>query len=63
MKLIPNWQDLDLTCGFCGSKKSVKYRVPVVIIDSLSFATEEKTEQKRYACNRCALLFSNSEVK
>ena len=59
MKLIPNWQDLDLTCGFCGSKKSVKYKIPVVIIDSIP--TGEKTEQERCACNKCVLLFS--EVK
>ena len=59
MKLIPNWQDLDLTCGFCGTKKSVKYKVPVVIIDSILYG--EKTEQERCTCNKCALLFS--EVK
>jgi hypothetical protein len=55
MELIPNWQDQDLTCAFCGSKKSVKYRIPVVIIDTLP--TEEQTS-KVYACNKCALLFS-----
>ena len=59
MKLIPNWHDQDLTCGFCGTKKSVKYKIPVVLIDSIP--TGEKTEQERYACNRCVLLFS--EVK
>ena len=29
MKLIPNWQKQNLTCHFCGSKKSVKYTVRV----------------------------------
>ena len=61
MKLIPNWQEHDLTCGFCGTKKSVKYMIPVIVIDSIP--TGEKTEQERCACNRCALLFSNQEVK
>jgi hypothetical protein len=55
MELIPNWQDQDLTCAFCGSKKSVKYRIPVVIIDTLP--AEEQTN-KVCACNKCALLFS-----
>lgn len=50
MELIPNWQDQDLTCAFCGTKKSVKY-----IIDTLS--VEEQTN-KVCACNKCALLFS-----
>ena len=61
MKLILNWQEQDLTCGFCGSKTSVKYMVPVILIDSIPYG--EKTEQERCACNRCAALFSNSEVK
>lgn len=60
MKLIPNWQEQDLSCGFCGSKKSVKYKVPVVIIDTLPI--EEQTN-KVCACNKCALLFSTPEVK
>ena len=63
MKLIPNWQEQDLTCGFCGSKKSVKYMVPVIIVDNINF-TEDTTKQERCACNKCAaLLFSNPEVK
>lgn len=61
MELIPNWQDQDLSCGFCGSKKSVKYKVPVIIIDSIP--TGEKTETTVCACNKCALLFSTPEVK
>lgn len=61
MKLIPNWQDLDLTCGFCGSKKSVKYLVPVMIIDTIP--SGEKTTREVCACNKCALLFSSQEEK
>lgn len=60
MKLIPNWQEQDLTCAFCGAKKSVKYKVPVVIIDTLPI--EEQTNEV-CACNKCALLFSIPEVK
>lgn len=60
MKLIPNWQEQDLTCVFCGSKKSVKYKIPVVLIDSLPL--EEQTNEV-CVCNKCALLFSIPEVK
>lgn len=62
MELIPNWQDQDLTCAFCGSKKSVKYIVPVILIDTLLWGDKEiKTET--CACNKCALIFSKPEVK
>ena len=61
MKLIPNWQKHDLTCGFCGSKKSVKYMVPVMIIDTIPYG--EKTTREICACNKCALLFSSQEDK
>ena len=61
MKLITNWQEQDLTCGFCGSKKSVKYMVPVIIIDAIP--SGEKTAREVCACNRCALAFSQPEVK
>lgn len=60
MKLIPNWQAQDLTCAFCGTKKSVKYKIPVVTIDTLPI--EEQTNEV-CACNKCALLFSIPEVK
>ncbi len=60
MKLIPNWQEQDLTCAFCGTKKSVKYKIPVVIIDTLPI--EEQTNEV-CACNKCVLLFSIPEVK
>ena len=61
MKLIPNWQEHDLTCGFCGSKKSVKYMVPVMIIDTIP--SGEKTTREVCTCNRCALAFSNSKLE
>jgi hypothetical protein len=61
MELITNWQYQDLICAFCGTKKSVKYKVPMIIIDSIP--TGEKTESKVCACNKCALLFSKPEVK
>lgn len=59
MRLIPNWQEHDLTCGFCGSKKSVKYMVPVMIIDTIP--SGENTTREVCACNKCALLFSRPE--
>lgn len=61
MRLIPNWQDQDLTCRFCGTKKSVKYLVPVMIIDTIP--SEEKTTREVCACNKCALRFYTQEEK
>ena len=61
MKLIPNWQEQDLTCAFCGYKKSVKYMVPAMTIDTIP--SGEKTTREVCACNKCALLFSTLEVK
>ncbi len=61
MKLIPNWQEQDLTCAFCGSKKSVKYKTTAIIIDSIPYG--EKSEKEVCVCNKCALVFSNSEVR
>ena len=54
MKLISNWQDQNLTCWVCGTKKSVKYSMPVMIIDSLPFG--DKTETEVCVCNKCATL-------
>lgn len=61
MKLIPNWQEHNLSCAFCGSKKSVKYMVPVMIIDTIPYG--EKTTREVFACNRCVLAFSNSKLE
>jgi hypothetical protein len=59
MELIHNWQERDLTCGFCGSKKSVKYKIPVIIIDTIPIG--EQTNEV-CACNKCAFLLSIPEV-
>lgn len=61
MKLIPNWQEQDLTCAFCGTKKSVKYMVPDMTIDTIP--SGEKTTREVCACNKCALLFSKPEAE
>lgn len=42
--LIPNWQELKLTCDFCGTTESVKYRIT------------DRYPTTYYACNRCVLL-------
>ena len=60
MKLIPNWQEHDLTCAFCGTKNSVKYMVPVMIIDTIP--TGENTCREVCACNKCTLLFAKPEA-
>lgn len=61
MRLIPNWQEHDLTCAFCGTKKSVKYLVPVMIIDTIP--AEENTIREVFACNKCALIFPDSKLE
>jgi hypothetical protein len=53
MTLIPNWQNQDLTCALCGSKRSVKYKLKIFILDNLP--SDTKTEEEVCACNRCAL--------
>lgn len=60
MTLIPNWQDQDLTCALCGSKKSVKYKMSIMIIDSIPYG--EKTEREVCACNKCALMLSAKDI-
>ena len=37
MELIPNWQTQDLTCEFCGTKKSVKYKTTMTVVDSITW--------------------------
>lgn len=54
MKLIPNWAEQKNTCWICGTDKSVKYSMPVMIIDSLPFGDKTKTEV--CVCNKCATL-------
>ena len=57
MKLIPNWQDQNLTCHFCGTKKSVKYKMNVIVTDPIS----AETEREVCTCNRCVLLFPEEQ--
>ena len=55
MKLIPNWQEQDLTCHFCGTKKSVKYELEIHDFES-------NTPKKVCCCNMCALTQNKREV-
>ena len=52
-KLIPDWQNSNIRCYFCGSTKSVKYEKK--IFDPVLDDTKPSTV---YVCNRCALLRS-----
>ena len=61
MELIPNWQEQDLTCEFCGTNKSVKYKATMTIVDSITL--EKILEKEVCACNKCALIHSKQEVK
>ena len=56
MKLIPNWQEQGLTCERCDSKKSVKYKTTLAVVDSVTLKKVFETEI--CVCNKCALLFS-----
>ncbi len=56
MKLIPNWQEQDLTCAFCGTKKSVKYELELHDFES-------DVPKIVCACNRCALTPNKQEAK
>jgi hypothetical protein len=55
IKLIPDWQNRNIRCYFCGSSKSVKYEKR--IFDPVLDDTKPSTV---YVCNRCALLRSGS---
>ena len=44
LDLIPNWREKNLTCHFCGSKKSVKYAWRS---NGVAFP----------CCNKCALTY------
>ena len=57
MRLIPNWRDQNLTCHFCGTKKSVKYKMKVIVADLVS----AETEREVCTCNRCVLLFPEEQ--
>lgn len=51
MKYLPDWQNKNLRCHFCGETRSVKYTVR--IFDPV--ISERPTEV--CCCNKCALLF------
>ena len=52
MKIIPDWQNKQLRCYFCGETRSVKYTVEVK-----STVYKDKA-QRVCACNKCALIHS-----
>ena len=57
MKLIPNWAEQKNTCWVCGTKKSVKYKMNVIVTDPIS----AETEREVCTCNRCVLFFSEEQ--
>jgi hypothetical protein len=59
MKLIPNWQNQDLTCHFCGTKRSVKYTVRVAIGNGWVPSRIDSVP----CCNKCALTRNEPEDK
>lgn len=51
MNLIPNWQEQDLTCHFCGTKKSVKYWVRAAVGNGWVPSRIDNVP----CCNKCAI--------
>lgn len=56
MKLIPNWQDQNLSCYFCGKTRSVKYELEI-------HSFESDVPKKVCVCNTCVLTQNKFEVK
>ena len=56
MKIIPNWQEQDLSCHFCGKTRSVKYELEI-------HSFESDVPKKVCVCNMCALTQNKFEVK
>lgn len=56
MELIPNWQDQNLICHFCGETRSVKYQLEIHDFES-------DIPKIVCACNKCALTRNKLEVK
>ena len=48
MKIVPNWQNKNVRCYFCGETRSVKYTVCI---------EEYDYHDTVYCCNQCALRF------
>ena len=53
MKIIPNWQHINLQCHFCGDKRSVKY---TVWVGDGTVSTEVP------CCNLCALTYDGGKT-
>ena len=53
MKLIPNWQNQNLICHFCGTNKNVKYKLNVITINTPLM----RTEREVCACDNCVPTF------
>ena len=60
MHLISNEERKGKTCHYCGTWLSVKYKIPVNELDSVSYRI---TKGEVYVCNRCAALHYKGEHK
>lgn len=49
-----NWRNENLKCHFCGNTQSEKYKVKVVIVDTVP--NGENAEKEVCICNKCVLL-------
>jgi hypothetical protein len=56
IKLIPGWEKKNLTCEFCKSKKSVKYKAKLIT------AKNYLEGEEICCCNKCALIYSANFV-
>lgn len=56
----PNWHNEKLKCPFCGNTQSVKYKVKIVIVDTIP--NDENAEKEVCICNKCVSLI-NKEIK
>ena len=57
MELIPNWQDKDYGCYFCGETRSVKYMLEIIN------PVDSDKPIKVPVCNKCALRYADKEKK
>ena len=60
MYLISNEERKGKTCHYCGTWLSVKYKIPVNELDSVSYGI---TKGDIYVCNRCTALHYKGEHK
>lgn len=54
MRIIPNWQEKNLRCHFCGETRSVKYMIE---------GFDGYGEICVPCCNKCALMFNHQTEK